>query len=188
MNEIIKNIYERRAVRKYKDEAVSPEVVDQLLNAGRMAPSALNRQPWRFYVLTDKILINKFDKSISAEADNLFGIAHSGDFLKMQNAVFHGAPVVIFITARKDNEWAALDIGMCAQNIMLAARSMGYDSCPVGLGKFVDKTSLYDLLKVPSSEMVLLSIIIGRGNETPKPHSRKRDNVHYVKANQALPS
>ena len=51
MNDTLKTIYERRAVRKYKDRPVEKHLVEQLLDAGRMAPSAINRQPWKFYVM-----------------------------------------------------------------------------------------------------------------------------------------
>ena len=54
MNEVLKTIYERRAVRKYKHVTVARELIDMLLDAGRMAPSAMNKQPWKFYVLTDQ--------------------------------------------------------------------------------------------------------------------------------------
>ena len=45
-NETLKTIYERRAVRAYQDKSVSKEIIEQLLDAGRMAPSAINKQPW----------------------------------------------------------------------------------------------------------------------------------------------
>jgi len=51
--------------------------------------------------------------------------------------------VVIFIISPHDNEWASLDVGMCAQNIMLAAKSLGLDTCPVGFGKYVEKTKIF---------------------------------------------
>lgn len=180
MNDVVKCIYDRRAIRKYKDLPVSESVTEQLLDAGRMAPSAMNGQPWKFYVVTDQSLIQTFDKSIAAAASNLFRMAHGIDFLKAENPIFHNAPLVIFITAPKDNEWASIDVGMCAQNIMLAAKSMGYDSCPVGLGKFIEKTPVYDQLGIPANEKIIISLIIGHGDEKPGLHPRKKDNVVHV--------
>lgn len=196
MNEVIKTISERRAVRKYKDTAVSRELIEQLLNAGRMAPSAMNKQPWRFYVVTDKAYLSVSSKEIvkgtlksipgmglkkiaKAFISNISELLHGFEFLKSDDPVFHGAPVVIFLAAAKDNEWAALDIGMCSQNIMLAAKSLGLESCPVGFGKFIDKTAQYKQLGVPDDEQLLLSIVVGYGDETPKMHKRSTNNVFY---------
>jgi len=127
MNEIIKNIYERRAVRKYKDVPVAKEIIDQLIAAGRMAPSAMDRQPLKFYIVTDKEKIS-----------------------------------------------------MCAQNIMLAARAMGLETCPVGFGRFVMQTKDYFRLNIPATEQVELAVIIGYRNDEPKAHPRIEDNAFYV--------
>jgi len=197
MNEVIKTIYERRAIRKFKDKTVDKKIIEQLLEAGKMAPSAINKQPWKFYVVTKKEDVQLFSKEIGtaalksipqmgvknivkAAASSIMHLSHGIDFLKAPDPVFHEAPVVIFITAPKDNEWAGLDVGMCSQNIMLAAKSMGLDTCPVGFGKFIMKAKSYSKLNIPNMEQVLLAIIIGYGNETPEVHERKRDNVVYL--------
>jgi len=194
--ETIRTIYERRAVRKYKDKPVERELIEEVIEAGMMAPSAINKQPWKFYILTDKATIKTFSKEIASVA--LKGFFKSGvkevvktavhllrfsrgfNFHLQEDPVFHGAPVVIFITAPSDNEWAALDIGMCAQNMMLTAKSLGLDTCPVGFGKFVENTKSFPKLKIPDSEHVYLSIILGYGNENPEGHKRKRDNIIFI--------
>lgn len=194
--ETLKTIYERRAVRKYKDQPVDTGMIEKILDAGRMAPSAINKQPWKFYILTDKETIHSFSKEIAKIAAkdfiksgpkqiiktiaSLFHFSHGADLFRIADPVFYKAPVVIFITAPKDNEWALLDIGMCAQNMMLAAKSMGLDSCPVGFGKYVEHAAIYSRLKVPSSERVELAVILGYGNETPDVHPRNRDNVFFI--------
>lgn len=197
MNEVIKTIFERRAVRKYKDKPVSKEIIEQLLDVGRMAPSAINKQPWKFYVVTSKEDIQLFSREIvkvglksipslgiknvaKAVVSGITHLSHGIDFLKAKDPVFHGAPVVIFITAPKDNEWAGLDIGMCSQNIMLAAKSLGLDSCPVGFGKFIEKAKDYSKLNIPSTDQVHLAIIIGYGDESPEIHERNGNNAFYL--------
>jgi len=197
-NAVIENIYLRRAIRKFKDKQVDRQILNKLLDAGRMAPSAMNKQPWHFYVLTSEVKINFFSSAIIhqskfamfkagvKEAAN--HILHPGtfhlkdglDFFKADDPIFHGAPVVIFISSERNNEWASLDIGMCAQNIMLAAKSLGLDSCPVGLAKFVENTKEYKDLMVPSSEEIKLAIIVGYGDEAPTCHERKKDNVKFI--------
>lgn len=197
MNDVIKTIYERRAVRKYKDQAVSREIIDKIVDAGRMAPSAMNKQPWKFHIVTSKEDIQLFSSEIvkegmksitemslkkvaSAVVSSITHLSHGIDFLRSKDPVFYGAPVVIFITAPKENEWAGLDIGMCSQNIMLAAKSLGLDSCPIGFGKFVEKTKDYYKLHIPETEHVQIAIIIGYGNENPEIHERKKDNEFWV--------
>ena len=196
MNEILKNIYERRAVRKYKDVALPKEMVDMLLDAGRMAPSAMNRQPWKFYVLTDPKKIKAFSKEIADIAIkeikhiglkdaakmtlSFFHLSTMINFLKNDDHIFYGAPIVIFITTPKDDEWGALDVGMCVENIMLAAKSMGLDTCPVGFAKFVTQTKDYYLLNIPETEQIQLALIAGYGNEQPKLHERIENNAVYI--------
>src|SRR5689334_11056426 len=118
MNETLTTIYERRAVRKYKKKAIDRKIIEQIIDAGRMAPSAINMQPWQFYIVTNKADIKTFSKAIKAGA--IKGIFKSGikkiaktvisalrfptgvDFTREEDMVFHGAPMVIFITSPKD--------------------------------------------------------------------------------------
>lgn len=193
---VLKTIYERRAVRKYISKPVPKYLIEQVIDAGRMAPSAINKQPWKFYVLNDSETLKILSKEIMKAAakrilhTGLKGIlktvkdslhfANGMKFIEEDDPVFHGAPVAIFITGSKDNEWASLDIGMCAQNMMLAAKELGLESCPVGLAKFVEQTKSFPKLKIPGSEQVHLAVIIGYGDETPEIHERKTDNAIYI--------
>ncbi|HTR31540.1 MAG TPA: nitroreductase [Puia sp.] len=197
--ETIETIYERRAVRKYKDNLVDINLIEKVLDAGRMAPSAMNRQPWQFYVLTNKETIQAFSREIAGvmmkgafksgvsgiaqllkAASGLLHLSHGVDLHAIKDPVFYGAPVVVFLTAPRDNEWASLDVGMCAQNIMLAAKSLGLDTCPVGFGKYVEKTSIFSRLHVPASEEVKLAIILGYGDESPEVHERITNNLLFI--------
>jgi nitroreductase len=197
--ETIETIYERRAVRKYKESFVDVNLIEKVLDAGRMAPSAMNKQPWQFYVLTNKETIQSFSKEIAGvmmkgalnsgvsgiaqmlkAVSGLLHFSHGIDLHAIKDPVFHGAPVVIFLTAPRDNEWASLDVGMCAQNIMLAAKSLGLDTCPVGFGKYVEKTKIFSRLHVPASEEVKLAIILGYGDESPEVHDRTKNNLLFI--------
>lgn len=195
-NETLKTIYERRSVRKYKDQAVDKDFIEQVLSAGRMAPSAHNTQAWKFYILTKKETIKSFSKEITKRAikdflkggpkqvikklSELLHFSPSVDFFTNPDPVFYGAPVVIFITAPKDYEWADHDIGMCAQNMMLAAKSLGLESCTVGMAKYVEQTKIFARLRVSALEKVHLAIILGYGNENPEARRRSKDNSFYI--------
>lgn len=196
IQDTLKSIYMRRAVRKYKDAPIEREIIEKIIDAGRMAPSALNKQPWQFHVVTNKETIRAFSKAIlkimpgefiKADPKVIFRqlvhflhFPHGLSFLKSTDPVFHNAPVVVFITADRDNEWAPLDIGMCAQNMMLAAKYFGLDSCPVGFAKYIEHTDLYPQLKIPVNEQVHLAIILGYGDENPDMHERSKKNIFYA--------
>lgn len=196
--ETLQTIYERRSVRKYKNKFVDKSTIEKILEAGRMAPSAMNEQPWKFYVVTNKETIHSFSKEISKitakeflKADpgriikniiHLLNFSMGFRYLKTKDHVFYEAPVVIFITGPRDNEWVDLDIGMCAQNMMLAAKSMGLDTCPIGFGKLLEHTKLYPQLKTSAREEIKLSIIVGYGDETPEVHKRIKKNAVFIDA------
>jgi nitroreductase len=196
MNETLQTIHQRRAVRKFKPLPVEKEMILQVIEAGRMAPSAMNKQPWSFYILTEPEDIRSFSSQIAKAA--LKDIAGKGIksiakmivelvrapvgfvHLKESDFVFHGAPVVIFLTAPKENEWAALDIGMCCQNMMLAAKSIGLDTCPVGVGKYVEHTKSYPTLRITPEEHVLMAVVLGYGEDQPHVHERRKGNVFFI--------
>lgn len=186
MNETLTTIYQRRAVRKYKDKPVDKVLIDQIIDAGRMAPSAMNRQPWKFYILTDKELISSLSPTIVEIANKVLSWAHGADNANSADIIFHNAPVVIFITAPKKKQWAGLDIGMCCQNMMLAAKSLGLDTCPIGLAKFLEKTDKISILGMRASEEIQLALAVGYGDEQPAMHERKKDNVKFITAKAEL--
>jgi nitroreductase len=193
--EVINTIYDRRSVRKYKDIPVEKKSIEKIVDAGRMAPSALNKQPWKFYVLSKKDDIEAFSKqtataavssmaksgikNIMEAASDLLNFSNGMDFFNSRDHIFHSAPVVIFITSLRD-DGSALDIGMCSQNMMLAAKALGIDSCPVGLGKYVEQTTIFSKLNVPKSEQVHLAIVFGYGNESPVTLERIKTNAVYI--------
>jgi nitroreductase len=194
--ETLKTIFERRAVRKYLPDMIDDELLEKIIDAGRMAPSAMNGQPWKFYVATHKDTISLFSKAIANLTPKVLfknALKHPVATIKTllhelphamhsesDDPIFHEAPVVIFITSPRDNEWAGLDIGMCAQNMMLAAKSLGLDSCPVGFAKYIAQTPVYHKLGIPSAEDVQLAVIIGYGAEKPEPHPRVKNNAIFV--------
>ncbi len=196
--ETLQTIYERRSVRKYRNQFVDKNTIEKILDARRMAPSAMNEQPWKFSVVTHQETIQSFSKEISKITAkellkagpgrviktiiHLFNFSQGLKYLKTKDHVFYEAPVVIFITGPRNNEWVDLDIGMCAQNIMLAAKSMGLDTCPVGFGKFLEHTKLYPQLKTSPKEEIKLSIILGYGDEKPEVHKRITKNAFFIDA------
>ncbi len=195
-NPTLETIFSRRAVRRYLPDMIDEEKLTKIIAAGRSAPSAMNGQPWKFYVATHRDTISSFSRAIAKLIPKtvlktafkhplkalkaLFDFSPTAFSINGDDAIFHGAPVVIFLTAPKDDEWGKLDIGMCAQNIMLAAKSLGISSCPVGFAKYIGQTPLYPKLEIPAQEEVLLAISLGYGNEKPAPHPQKGNNILFI--------
>ena len=117
LNETIKTIFDRRSVRKYKDTPLTLANIEFLIDAGRMAPSAMNKQSLKFYVLLDKTSIHSFSKEIMTAGLTGIGEMKVKDALKMtlgffrfsaiknlifqHDHVFYDASAVIFITTLK---------------------------------------------------------------------------------------
>jgi nitroreductase len=100
----------RREVREYADRELPDEVVRRILDAGRLAGSARNLQPWRFLVVEDPEALGQLTEAVYEPAN------------------VRGARLVVAILAK-----ASFDTGRAAQNMMLVAWNDGVGSCPNGL-------------------------------------------------------
>jgi nitroreductase len=159
----------RRSVRAYTDRSVSRELVDQCLDAGRMAPSACNSQPWTFLVVDDRDRIHRI-----ADA------ACSGIYA--MNRFIATAPVlIIFVTEKskvvarlggqvRDVRYNLIDIGIAGAHLSLQAAVLGLGTCWIGW--FNDK-ALKKELNLPSSTQVDIIMPLGYPDEEPKDKIRK---------------
>jgi len=179
-NETLNIISERRSVRKFTGDSVEKKHVQQIIEAGTMAPSAMNKQPWKFYVVNNKEKIKLLSDEIRKVAETILHLDLKA-FQKETDPVFHGAPIVIFISTTIKDEWGPIDVGMCAQNMMLAAKSLGYDSCPIGFARAIEKSLVYYDMHIPKEEKIQLAIVIGKGNEKPVMPKRNADNINYIR-------
>jgi nitroreductase len=104
------DIASRREVRDYADRELPEEVVRRILDAGRLAGSARNRQPWRFVVV-----------ETPERRERLADVVYAAGNVR-------GAKLVVAIVGRP-----GMDVGRCMQNMLLAAWNDGVGSCPNGL-------------------------------------------------------
>lgn len=166
MLELIRN---RQSDRKYSDRLVEKQKLDRIIEAGRMAPSACNAQPWKFVVVTDVDLIRNIAEAASAK---LIGM----------NTFVNQAPALIVIVRESPNlsskvgatikkkDYSLIDIGIAAENICLQARAEGIGSCILG---WFDEKMLKKLLSIPSSKRVELIITLGYSISHQKDKKRK---------------
>ncbi len=169
MNDVFKNIYLRRAVRDYKPQDVPDDIIRELIKAGTYAPSAMNRQPWRFVVVKDSSVIARLsERAKKLSLDNLRGredprVASLATALKMPGFnVFYNAPLLILIFATPDAMAPECECALAAENMMLAGRSLGIGSCFIGLALALgsDPATLEDL-KVPGGHRLVAPLIFG---------------------------
>jgi nitroreductase len=132
----------KRDTRTYQDRPIDRESLRHILQAGRMAGSAKNLQPWRFVILED--------------ASQKRELAACGQFA--QHIV--SAPVVVAIVLPEGGR--EFDSGRCAQNMMLAAWAEGITSCPVTMH---DGDCALRVLGIPGGYRV--SIVLAFGYPPP---------------------
>lgn len=117
MNEVIKAIKERRSIRKFKADMPKKEDIDQIIEAGLYAASAMNKQAVITLAVTDKELRDRLSK----ENSRIFGKGDDFD-------PFYGAPVILVVLADKSFAPSIYDGSLVMGNMMLAAHSLGLGS------------------------------------------------------------
>jgi nitroreductase len=168
LNPIIEVIKSRRAIRSYEDKPVSESAIQTLLEAATYAPSAINIQPWKFTIITNKEAMKQL--SDTAKPALLRMLPDVGDEglagLKKQLAnpqynIFYNAPLLIFVSGVK-SPYAIYDCSMAAQNMMLAAYTLGIGSCWIGTAVgLANDPKVKVNLGVPEDHEVHAAIIFG---------------------------
>jgi nitroreductase len=139
--EVLEAIRKRSSVRNYKDTPIPGEVLDRVLDAGRIAPSANNYQPWHFIVVTDP----ERRKALT-----------DGKYAKFLTE----SPVVIVGCGdtRKAPEWCRVDVTIALQNMVTQATAEGLGTCWIG-SFYEDKVK--KALDIPDSLTVVAMLTVG---------------------------
>jgi nitroreductase len=157
-----KTIMERRSVRNFKKTPVPDTLIRRVLEAGRFAPSGGNHQPWKFTVVTDSEFVAQLENACQAvwarmypvftsdeSVINMVGSVPTGIFdprtqrglrciSVRELPVFFGAPVLIFMGGHVKLNSQSMAIGICGENMNLAACSLGLGVCWSSFGKAVN--------------------------------------------------
>ena len=146
-------IIERRSIRKYSTKPVSDDLIMQVLEAGRWAPSSDNSQPWEFIVIKDQNTRNRLSE-----------LSFWGRFLAQ-------APVAIAIVTDPHNSSTHIIDGACAtQNMMLAAWELGLGTCWIAN---LNTNETKRILGIPNELYVITVTPLGFPKESPPKSSRK---------------
>ena len=146
-------IASRREVRDYEHRALPPDVEERILDAGRLAGSGKNRQPWRFLVVESP------DKR-----EALAGLVFAPGNVR-------GAQLVVGIAVSGKGP-ASLDAGRCAQNMLLAAWDQGVGGSPNGTP---DSEALGELLALREGERAAIVLTFGYPARPRDPAARPAD-------------
>ena len=185
--EVIDAIKTRRAVKEFdpRHEMNSSEV-DQLLSLAMLSPTAFNIQNWRFVIVRDPALRRKIravanDQPQVTDASVLVVLcADLKSWEKEPRRYWRNAPAEIneFMVPEIDGYYrdreqvqrdeAMRSCGIAAQTLMLAAKGMGYDSCPMD---GFDFDAVAKLIKLPEDHAIAMFVAIGKGIRDPWPRA-----------------
>ena len=157
-NQTLKLITSRRSIRNFSERPVEDELIDQVLEAGRWAPSGLNNQPWRFVVVKDP-----------AFKGELAG------FTKYSRVV-ESAPVVIPLMLHKPSMYNELKdyqaAGACLQNMLLMAHALGLGA--VWLGEILNRADeVLEALELDDNYLLMAVVALGWPGKKPAPGARE---------------
>ena len=169
-NEAIENILTRVSVRQFTGDSISEAQLDTLLRAAMAAPSAINKQPWAFIVITDR------DK-----------IAQLGEALPYSRCSNHPAVAIIpcgDLTKAIPGEMAGFwinDVSAATENLLLAAHAMGLGAVWTGLHPDMNRAKIVqDMLGLPEHIIPLCIVPVGVPAEQPDIKDKfNPENIHF---------
>jgi nitroreductase len=166
--DVFEAITARRSIRKYKSEPVREEQLGKILEAARLAPSAGNRQPWRFLVVQEKN--RKAQVAV---------VANNQSFLRDAGAI-----VVAAVDPEISPKWYEKDVMIALEHMVLAATALDLGTCWIGA---FDEGELKRLLKIPEKHRVVALLPIGSADEKPRPTPRKDFHEIFFKEEWQTP-
>lgn len=192
MNELMHCILHRRAIRRFDTQQIREDALQQILQAGLYAPSAGGRQGVLFAVCQDTEVNERLGKIKRANSNPRMATATSyvsreqpsiADDPNLKNA-FYDAPTVINLFAPKNFLFAGEDCAVAAENMMLAADSLGVGSCYIGQGwtAFADPYGQMILRRwgIPANYYGVMQLLLGypkKGDPHPNPKPRKEGRI-----------
>lgn len=179
-------IYQRRSVRQFTEEPVDQNDLSVLIDAAIQAPSAVNEQPWSFYVVRSRDHLTILSAGVKDYLLRTSSVAAMAEHLHETlsdpgNDTFHGAPVLIVIASHYDSVWAIEDCALAAGNMMLTAHSMGLGSCWIGSAhSYLQTPQGRASLGLETHHRAVAPVIVGHPRIVPPPVPRRQADIHLV--------
>jgi len=186
--DIMEVIYARRAVRAFTAEPVDDQTLRRLIEAAIQAPSAVNQQPWSFFVVQDKALLARISREAKTHMlrTSPAGLVshHFQELLSDPKFdIFYSAPVLIVISAVAESPWAVEDCALAAENLMLAARALGLGTCWIGFAQaWLGTPAGKAALNMPAGYMPVAPVIVGHPKSLPPPVPRKEPEIRWIRS------
>ncbi|HOO33126.1 MAG TPA: nitroreductase family protein [Thermotogota bacterium] len=163
----------RRTIRKYKQHEIPEEILKNLVNAARLAPSAMNKQPLEYAIITDPVLRERIFENVGWAGY----IAPRGNPQKGERPV---AYILILIRKELKSAYTSHDIGAAAQNLMLQAMEYDIGSCWLGS---LNRQKVAEILNVPEVYEVDTLIALGYKDEAAE-YFDTDETVKYDKVDE----
>ena len=162
---ILDAIEKRQSIRAYKDEPIKEDELREVLEAGWMAPSGCNKQPWKFVVVQDRAMIGKLVHAIGGQ--EFVGKAAALVVACKDGTGYH-------IGKRYDG--GVIDITIALDHMTLQAASIGIGTCWLGM---YDGEEVEQLLGIPAQNPVVAILAMGypEGEPGRKPRRKAFDDV-----------
>lgn len=185
-NETVKIIKQRRSIRSFKDEQITDEELQAILEAGMYAPHA-GDQAWHFTVVQNKELLDRLNLAAKEAAKqlNLEGLKELGD--NEQFNCLYGAPTLIIVSGNAQFPVPLdADCAAATQNLLLAAESIGLGSCWIYFVLLAFNSpqggELRKELRIPEGYKPYCSAVFGYKNiECVDAPDRKPGLITYIK-------
>ena len=178
-------IKQRRSIKSFdSNHKMSNEEITKILESAILSPTSYNIQNWRFVTITDKDLKNKLSelshgqKHVSEASLVIILCADLNSWEKEPERYWKNLPEEprnVLVTSlqksyrgklQQQRDEAMRSCGMAAQTIMLAAKSMGYDTCPM---KGFDYDKVGKLIKLPDDHVISMMVVVGKATKQPSP-------------------
>lgn len=163
----------RRSIRMYKEEEVSNDLLMKGILDGIKAPSAHNRQPWKFKIVSCEEK-NKIADLLENKTKDIKGHTgpHTANIIREVPSL-----IMVFIDNqnKEDRDMDIISIGACIENMILSFTNMGLGTLWIGNTNFVSK-EIGELLQVPYETVSC----IGVGYKNQDPHARPRKDINEV--------
>lgn len=183
MNQVLEIIKNRRSVRKYRDQQIKDEELEKILEAAIYAPTGHYDQPWHFTIIQNKDLINEINDG-AKEVMKRMDVEWMAQIGRAENLhIFHRAPTVIIVSAKKDATTPMADCSAAVQNMLIAAESMDIGSCWIGFAKFhfLNEENLKKF-DIPEGYEVYFGVSLGyKVTENPNALERNKNVFNYFK-------
>jgi len=171
-NAVVNNIMTRASVRSYTNQQVEPKKIEALVRAAMAAPTAINKQPWHFIVVTDKQVLGQIAEltpNAAMAASAPLAIVVCGDLDKAATG------------ANKDF-WIQ-DVSAATENILLAAHGLGLGAVWTGTWPREERCEkIANLLNLPETMIAFATVVIGYPDgDVPAKDKYQEDNVSYNK-------